>query len=84
MGKKLSWEDAEKLGSLKKKDDSIILPPNKYGYRVNINHPRIRPLYERFKQKKNALILSDAERLEFELIILNHIERRKHEKNVDR
>ena len=84
MGKKLSWEDAEKLGSLKKKDDSIILLPNKYGYRVNINHPRIRPLYERFKQKKNALILSDAEWLEFELIILNHIERRKHEKNVDR
>lgn len=77
MGKKLSWEDAEKLGSLKKKDDSIILPPNKYGYRVNINHPRIRPLYERFKQKKNALILSDAERHEFELIILNRIERRK-------
>lgn len=85
MGKKLSWEDAEKLGSLKKKDDSIILQPNKYGYQVNINHPKIRPLYERFKMKKNAIILSNAERFEFEMIILNLIERRKHEQgNIDR
>lgn len=85
MGKKLSWEDAEKLGSLKEKDDSIILPPNKYGYRVNINHPKIRPLYEHFKRKKNAIILSNAERFEFEMIILNLIERRKHEQgNTDR
>lgn len=69
MGKKLSWEDAEKLGSLKEKDDSIILPPNKYGYRVNINHPKIRPLYEKFKHKRNAIILSDKERFAFELLI---------------
>lgn len=85
MGKKLSWEDAEKLGSLKKKDDSIILPPNKYGYRVNINHPKIRPLYERFKNKKCEIILSDKQRFEFEMIIMNLIERRKHEQgNIDR
>lgn len=75
MGKKISFEDAEKLGSLKKKDDSIILPPNKYGYRVNINHPKIRPLYEHFKRKKNAIILSNAERFEFEIMILHFIQK---------
>ena len=69
MGKKLSWEDAEKLGALKEKDDSIILPPNKYGYRVNINHPTIKPYYEKFKHKRKAIILSDKERFAFELLI---------------
>jgi hypothetical protein len=69
MGKKISWEDAEKLGRLKAEDDSIILPPNKYGYRVNISHPKVRPLYEKFKRKRKAMILSDQERFAFELIV---------------
>ena len=77
MGKKLSWEDAEKLGSLKKKDDSIILPPNKYGYRVNINHPKINPMYERYKDKLGERILSDAQRFAFETAVFQMIERKK-------
>lgn len=79
MGKKISWEDAKKLGSLKKKDDSIILPPNKHGYRIAINHPKIKPLYERFKDSKNARILSDKERFEFEAIIISAIQKRRND-----
>ena len=85
MGKKISWEDAEKLGRLDKRNDDIILPPNKYGYRINISHPLIRPHYERYKHKLGEIRLSDAQRLEFEMIILNLIERKKHEQgNTDR
>ena len=83
MGNKISWEDAEKLGT-SEKHDSIYAPPNKYGYKIAINHPKIKPLYERFKESKNARILSDKERFEFEAIIVGLIEkRRKNEKNMD-
>lgn len=83
MEKKISWEDAEKLGA-SEKHDSIYAKPNKYGYKIAINHPKIKPLYERFKDSKNARILSDKERFEFEAIIVGLIEkRRKNEKNMD-
>lgn len=59
---------------------SIYAPSNKYGYKININHEKIKPLYERFKAKKKALILSDDERFEFEAIIFKMIEKAK--KNV--
>lgn len=60
-------------------DNSIYAPENKYGYRININHPKILPLYEAFKRKKNAIILSDAERSEFEAAIFKMIERKRNE-----
>ena len=83
MGKKISWENAEKLGA-SEKHDSIYAKPNKYGYKIAINHPKIKPLYERYKDSKNARILSDKERFEFEAIIVGLIEkRRKNEKNMD-
>ena len=84
MGRKLSWEDAKKLGSLDEKNDSIFAKQNKYGYKININHPLIRPHYERYKRKLGERILSDAQRFTFETIIFQQIERKKHEKNVDR
>ena len=59
---------------------SIFAPTNKYSYKININHEKIKPLYERFKAKKKALILSDDERFEFEAIIFKMIEKAK--KNV--
>lgn len=74
MGKKISWEDAESLGSLKK-EDSIFAPTNKYGYKIAINHPLIKPLYDRYKRKLGEHILSDAQRLEFERIILEKLAR---------
>lgn len=77
MGKKLSWEDAKKLGSLDEKNDSIFAKPNKYGYKININHPLIRPHYERYKRKLGERILSDVQRFTFETIIFQQIERKK-------
>lgn len=76
MGKKISWEDAEKLGA-SEKHDSIYAKPNKYGYKIAINHPKIKPLYERYKDKLGERILSDAQRFQFELMIFQAIERKK-------
>lgn len=50
---------------------SIILPPgsNPWGYRVNINHPVIRPIYEKWKRDRHITIPSAAERHHFEIYI---------------
>ena len=77
MGKKIPWEDAEKLGKLGENNDSIFAKPNKYGYKININHPAILPHYERYKRKLGERILSDAQRFQFELMIFQAIERKK-------
>ncbi len=61
-------------------NDSIYAPQNKYGYRINITHPQVRPLYEAYKKKIGTIILSDEERFEFERIILKMIERKKNER----
>lgn len=48
---------------------AIFMPPNQYGYCVNIADPRIRERYEDFKQRKGLphhFPISDAERFEFE------------------
>ena len=74
MGNKVSWEDSEKAGL--QIDDKIICKPNKYGYIVNINHPKIKPLYESFKKHKKAIILSDKERHEFETYIIGRVKRK--------
>ena len=52
---------------------SIYNTDNKYGYKLNVNHPQIRILYERFKKWKgyaSNLPLSDEQRFEFEAYIL--------------
>lgn len=57
--------------------DSIYAPDNKYGYKVNITHPKIKPLYYRYKKWRGIAEwcpLSDAERLEFENYILKQME----------
>lgn len=82
MGNKISWEDAEKLG-LKNNNDSIFAPPNKYGYKIAINHPKIRPLYERYKEKLGEHILSDKQRFEFEMHILNALAKHQKDKHTD-
>lgn len=58
-------------------NQSVFAPVNKYGYKININNPQIRPLYEAYKKKTGAVILSDKERFDFERIILKMIERKK-------
>ncbi len=59
------------------KNNSIYNPENKYGYKININHPKIRPFYDAYKKKKGAVILSDQERFEFEDAIFKMMERNK-------
>lgn len=56
------------------KNNSIYAPPNPYGYRININHPRINALYERYKVWRSiphTQPMSEEERHEFESYILN-------------
>lgn len=76
MGKKISWEDAERLNARRDNNDSIFAPENPYGYQINILHPKIRPLYERYKEKVGEKILSDRQRLHFESLIFKMIERK--------
>ncbi len=78
MGKKISWEDSQKLG-MSDKHDSIYASPNKYGYRIAINHPKIKPLYERYKRRNGILIPSPKERFEFEAHIMSAIQKHKEE-----
>lgn len=77
MGKKIPFDMAINMG-LKKKNDSIYAPPNKYGYKISINHPKIRPLYEAYKRRIGEQILSDAQRFHFEMLILEMIRRNNH------
>ena len=65
-------------------DSTIYANPNPYGYKLNINHPLIRPHYERFKVKCNTPILSDAERFEFERLMIDALEknRKKQKKSL--
>lgn len=59
---------------------NIFTENNPYGYRLNINHPKIHELYLRYKAWKGIprqFPLSDAERLEFESIVISKLEERK-------
>jgi hypothetical protein len=54
------------------KNDDIYAPANPYGYRYNISHPKINPLYWKYKERKKippTAPLSDSERMEFEYYI---------------
>lgn len=81
MSKAMSIEMAAKLVACKNDNTSFFNPNNKYGYRININHPDIKEKYELFKKKRKAIILSDDERFEFEAAILKMIEKARGEKN---
>lgn len=78
MGKKIPYDQALEAAKAVQ-NDSIYALSNKYGYRININHPQIKPMYERYKQKIGAIILSDSERLQFEELIFKLIEKGKKE-----
>lgn len=52
--------------------ESIRTNSNPYGYLFNVNHPKVRPLYERYKKWKSVPVnhpLSDSERFEFEALL---------------
>lgn len=78
MGKKLSPETVEKIARLKSdSNNSIFNHDNPYGYRLNVAHPWVRNQYEKYKDKIGASILSDAERLEFERVVIEFLEKKK-------
>ena len=60
-------------------DSSIYAPENKYGYKLKINHPLIRPHYERYKVKCDTPILSDEQRFEFERLMIAWLEKKAKE-----
>ena len=69
---------SERTTSMKKSNPQkplgVFTENNPYGYKLNINHPTIKPYYERYKQSKGIkLIPSDAQRLEFEEIMIPRI-----------
>lgn len=52
-------------------DISIYCPHNEYGYRYNINHPKINELYHRYMKWKGIVgrPMTDKERYDFERYI---------------
>ncbi|MBP5361917.1 MAG: hypothetical protein J6Y71_02655 [Ruminococcus sp.] len=82
MGKRISFDIAQELARAKQdNENSIYAPHNSYGYKINIHHPQIRPLYERYKEYLGENILSDKQRFEFEMIIFKMIEKKKSERS---
>ena len=56
-----------------------FMEDNKYGYRVNILNPYIANLYVRYRQKHSIPLHfppDDAQRLDFERIVIPHLEKR--------
>lgn len=77
MGHKIPFGTAEEIAAAKReRQDSVYAAYNKYGYKVNVNHPYVRPLYERYKEKAGEIILSDAQRHDFEQRFFRMIERK--------
>lgn len=76
MSRKIPIDIAGRIAGLNP-NDSIYAKENKYGYKINVNHPKIRPLYERFKEKANAVILSDKQRFYFEYLVFQMIQKEK-------
>lgn len=74
MGKRIDYDQALQSAAIKP-NDTIYAKSNSYGYRINVNHPQIKPLYERYKRHIGEKILSDAQRLHFESIIYKMMER---------
>lgn len=77
MGKKIPYETAVKMAQ-SKKNDSIFVEGNPYGYRININHPQIKPFYEEYHRKIGVPLqigLTKAQRLRFEAAIFEMIRR---------
>ena len=51
------------------KEVSLYCKPNPYGYKLNVNHPYIYELYERYRAWKGIarnFPISDMQRIEFE------------------
>ena len=83
MGRKIPYDTALKIASscLPSEDDPIFIPEEKrrYGYRINVNHPRIRPLFAAYHRKIGVpenIHLSGAQRHHFEMAVIKLLERK--------
>lgn len=59
--------------------ESIYAPENAYGYRLNVSHPKILPLYEAYHRRIGVPLhihLTHEHRLHFEQAVFNMMKRR--------
>lgn len=65
-------------GSWLEKPNGIFTVQNPWGYRFNINHPKVKLLYERFKKWKGISgAPSDKQRREFEEYLIQHMNKKR-------
>ena len=86
MGKKIPYDTARVIGGMKKNESIYNLDkdgypcPNRWGYRYNINHPSIRPLYEAYHKHIGVPLtihMTTAQRLQFEAALDRMIEKKR-------
>lgn len=86
MGNKIPYDFALKSAQVKKNDsiyntDSAGNPcPNKQGYRYNVSHPSILPLYNAYHKRIGVpehIHLTSAQRMHFEKILDQLIEKKR-------
>lgn len=76
MGKRIDYDKALSAAAIQA-NDSIYAKPNNYGYKININHPDIKPMYDLYKQHIGEKILSDAQRHHFESLVFSTIDKKR-------
>lgn len=91
MGKKIPYDTARIIGGLKKNESIYNLDkdgypcPNRWGYRYNVNHPDIRPLYEAYHKHIGVPLqihMTTSQRLQFEAVLDKMIEKKRRESGV--
>ena len=64
---------------------SIYTQGNPYGYRLNLRHPLVQKLYDRYKERlgiSRSTPLSDGERRDFEERVIPWLKEHSHEKGT--
>ena len=68
-----------------RQSNSVYLESNRYGYRININHPSIRPLYEAYHRRIGVPLhihLTHIQRLQFDTLVHRMLEQKRRNVNV--
>ena len=75
MGRKLPLDLGQQLARREgtPQHEGFFTETNPYGYKINISHPQIRPLYDRYLRKLSTPIMSDGQRHQFEALIMHLI-----------
>ena len=84
MGKKIPFEQAMKMESvIPKGSDPIWISsdhPNPYGYKINVNHPMIRPLFAAFHKHigiPESVPITHTQRFMFEAMVMDLIKKKE-------